>query len=371
VLPGTAKEIVKRLTALILCALLLASLFGCRSADKNDNNLSTIQPGIGNISEDFEFVLDAMGTKLQIPEDSNITIASSYAVVVPFIVALGLSDNVLAINYKSIFWADTSEGLAAAGSVGRGLVDLEALAAFSPDVLIHRTNDPRTINAVLELGIPVMSLKAENIDEIMSTLDMMGRFFHVEERAEAVKAWMIERVERISKIVESIPEEERFTAVMMGGELGIVAGGDMLQSWMIEHAGAVCLASEIEGGNIDGYLPSAWAHIGMERLFAMKPDVIFATSSTVLDYTVNEILTDPALSGLEAVINNRVFQMPARWDSWDLPGISCVIGTMWMLHSMYPNLISVDEMQAEIDEYYIFMFGRTFDKDYLGYNLAS
>jgi len=129
------------------------------------------------------------------------------------------------------------------------------------------------------------------------------------------------------------------------------------------------MASEIEGGNIDGYVASAWAHIGMERLFTLNPDVIFCTSSTVLDYSTEEILSDTTLSGLEAVKSGRVFQMPAKWDSWDLPGVSCVIGTMWMLHSMYPWLISVEEMQAEIDEYYTFMFGRTFDSGYLGYDL--
>jgi len=365
------KEKVKRLTALFLCALLLLSLFGCHSSDEKDNDFSTTGQGSSDISEDYEFVIDAMGTKLRIPDDRNITIASSYAVVVPFIVALGLSDNVLAINYKSVFWADNSEGLAAAGSIGRGVIDLEALASYSPDVLIHRTNDMQTINAVRELGIPVLSIRAENIDEIMSTLDLMGRYFHVEERAEDVKRWMLDKSNMITGLAENIPEEKRLTALMMGGELGIVAGGDMLQSWMIDHAGATCLASEIDGGNIDGYLPSAWANIGMERLFSMDPDVIFATSSTVLDYSVEDLLNDPALSGLKAVINKRVFQMPARWDSWDLPGISCIIGTMWMLHKMYPEILSAAKLQAEIDEYYTFMFGRTFDKDYLGYDLAE
>ena len=349
----------------------MVPLFGCHAADGSENRTGVNEPGISGTTANGEYVIDASGNRLLIPDESDIKIASVYAVAVPFIVALGLTDNVVAINYKSIFWAENSEGLARAGSVGRGLVDLEALASLSPDVLIHRANDPRTTGAVEEIGITVMSLKAESIDDINSTLDMMGSFFNVRDRAEEVKSWMSEKFDKIARIVEGIPENERPTAIMMGGELGIVAGGDMLQSWMIELAGAKCLASEIEGGNIDGSRASAWAHIGMERLFTLNPDVIFCTSSTVLDYSVEEIYNDPTLNGLEAVKSGRVFLMPAKWDSWDLPGISCAIGTMWMLHKMFPELISADEMQAEIDEYYIFMFGRTFGNDYLGYDLAS
>ena len=356
----------------VLCSnlLILLLLYGCTAP-------STVAPvdepgetGGVPVQETGEYVTDAMGTKLIVPESGDIKIASSYAVVVPFLAALELSDNVVAINYKSIFWAEALEGFARAGSVGRGIVDLEALATFSPDVLIHRANDSRTTNAVTGLGIPVMSIRAENIDEIMSTLDLMGRFFHVEARAEDVKNRMIEKFDKIAKLVENIPKDERYTAIMMGGELGVVAGGDMLQSWMLEHAGAICMASEIEGGNTADQIASAWAHIGMERLFTMNPDVIFTTSSTVLDYSVDEILTDPALSGLEAVKHGRVFQMPAKRDSWDLPGVSCVIGTMWMLHCMYPELLSAEDIQKEIDEYYTFIFGRTFDSDYLGYNIT-
>ena len=319
------------------------------------------------VRETGEYVVDASGEKLLIPEGDAVSIASVYAVAVPFIVALGLSDNVVAVNCKSKFWPDNSEGLAKAGSVGRGIVDLEALASYAPDVLIHRTNDPQTVKAVRELGVAAMSIKAESIDEIMDTLDLIGHFCRVEARAEEVKDWMNGKFDQIAALTEGIPLETRPAAVVLGGELGVVAGGDMLQSWMVERAGAISLTAGIEGGVTDSPIASAWANIGVERLFSIDPDVIFCTSSTVLDYTVEEILTTPSFSGLKAVMSGRVYQIPAKWDSWDLPGVSCAIGTMWMLHSLYPELLSAGDLQAEIDGYYTFMFGRTFDGEYLGY----
>ncbi|MCL2539733.1 MAG: ABC transporter substrate-binding protein, partial [Oscillospiraceae bacterium] len=343
----------KKIAVLILCAVVLLQLIGCSNSEESKTDSSPQSPAANVPVQDIEreTVTDASGTELEIPETDDIKIASAYAVAVPFIVALGLSDNVVAINYKSKFWADNADGLAKAGSVGRGIVDLEALASYLPDVLIHRTNDPKTSQAAEELGVTVMSIRAEDIDEIMSTLDLIGRFCGVQERAEEVKNWMNDGFDRVAKIVDGIPEDERPTAVVMGGELGVVAGGDMLQSWMLEHSGAVSLTAEIEGGMLDGNLVSAWANIGMERLFAMNPDVIFCTSSTVLDYSAKEILEDPAFSGINAVLRGRVFQIPAKLDAWDLPGVNCVIGTMWMLHMLYPELLTADELQAEIDGY--------------------
>ena len=65
-----------------------------------------------------------------------------------------------------------------------------------------------------------------------------------------------------------------------------------------------------------------------------------------------------------------MYQIPARIDTWDMPGVASVLGTFWMLHTMYPDSFSTQELEAEIQDYYTFLFGRTFDADYLGYTLT-
>ena len=81
------------------------------------------------------------------------------------------------------------------------------------------------------------------------------------------------------------------------------------------------------------------------------------------------MLSDPAWSAVEAVKGGNVYTVPAKIDSWDIPGLSCCLGTMYMLYTMYPDYFSAEEFQAEIDDYYSFMFGKTFDADELGYSL--
>jgi len=347
---------VQTLISCLLCFCIILSLAGCT----NGGNGNDIAPGTEGT------VTDGSGAVLVIPADrEGLTIASVYAVAVPFIAALDLSDQVVAVNVRSRFWTDHIAGLAAAGTVGRGRVDLEGLAALAPDILIHRANDPLTVEAVTgQVGVPVMQILVESYDDIMHTLTMMGEFFGREERALEVMAYISQRFIMIDEIVAGIPEEERVTALMMGGTLGRIAGGDMLQSWMIRRAGGICVAAAT-GNN------HHWLDIGMETIFDWDPDILFLTSSAVLDYTVDSILRDPTLHVLTSVGNGSVYLMPARIDSWDIPGISFTIGTMYMLHRMYPDHFSAEQLQAEIDYYYMFMFGQTFDSDFLGFTLGN
>lgn len=342
----------KSLCALLLAVLLTLNLCACGGQSQQ----SPAPTG--------ETVTDGAGRTLALPEDpAEEKIASVYGTAVPFLVALGLSEQVVAVNAKSSFWTDAVPALDEAGTVGRGVVDLEALAASGATVLVHRANDSETVEAVERLGIDVVCISGEDLEGIYQTLRLLGTYFGREERAEEVIAWMEGKFETIDEIVAGIPQEERVTALVMGSEPGRIAGGDMLQSWMIEKAGGISVSAQVTND-------SNWMNVGVETVFSWDPQYLFCTSSAALDYTPEELLTDPAWSALAAVKDGRVYQIPARIDTWDMPGVASVLGAFWMLHTMYPDALSTQELEAEIQDYYTFLFGRTFDADYLGYTLT-
>lgn len=338
----------KRLTALILCLIIMFSAAACGSAPAKD------------AAPAGKTVTDGAGRVLPVPENgSEQKIASVYGTAVPFIVAAGVSDQVVAINCKSNFWKKAVEPLNAAGTVGKGVVDLEALAASGATVLIHRSNDMKTVEAVSKLGIQTLCITAEDMDGIYSTLLLVGDYFGKTERAQEVIDWMSGKFAKIDEIVSSVPESERPTAMVLGGEKGRVAGNDMIQSWMVEKAGGICVADVGEDHN--------WITVGEETVLGWNPEYMFCTSSASLDYTVDELMEDPAWSAMQCVLDEHIAVIPSKLDTWDMPGIAIVPGTFWMLHQMYPELFSTEELQAEIDEYYNFMFGQNFDAEYLGY----
>ena len=293
---------------------------------------------------------------MQIPiNNSDTTIASVYAVSVPFIVALELTDKVVAINVKSNFWNKANENLNNAGTVGRGTVDLEKLATYNPGVFIHRSNDLETVEAVEKLGVDVICITVENIDDVKNTLTMLGTYFQKETRANEVNNWIDSKIQYIDKVVSTIPENERKTTLLMGGEEGRVAGNDMLQTWMIEKAGGIPVIDEGEDHN--------WINIGVEKIFAYNPDVLFCTSSTSRNYKTDELINDPAWSAMKAIKNKELYVIPCANDSWDMPGISCILGIMYMTYKMYPEYFPLENLKEEVDEYYNFMFGKTFDEE--------
>lgn len=339
-----------RIVALCLALALVFSLSACGEAP-------------GEKPLDGPAVTDGAGRTLEIPAEPEAElIASVYGTAVPFLVALGLTERVVAVNCKSNFWKKADDNLAAAGTVGRGVVDLEALAASGATVLVHRSNDAETVEAVEKLGLDVLCIRAEDMEGIYATLSLLGEYFGRQERAAEVVAWMDGKFAQIDAITAGIPQAERPTALMMGGEPGRVASGDMLQSWLIEKAGGVPVAAEVEND-------ANWINVGLETVFQWDPDYLFCTSSASLEYTVDELMEDAAWSDMKAVKNARVAIVPARLDTWDMPGINCVLGAFWMLRQMYPERFGLDELRSEIDEYYTFMFGQTFEVDYLGYEI--
>ena len=313
-----------------------------------------------NLSEN-EFY-DASNNILKIRENAeDLTVASVYAVSVPFFSALKMTDRIKAINTKSKFWKDVDKNLENADTVGRGTVDLEKLAKINPDCFLHNSYDKATVQAVKKLGIDVFCIKAENLDDIINTLNLMGKYFGKTKEANETITYIKNKFDKIDNIVKNIKEEDKKTAILMGGTIGRIAGGNALQSFMIERAGGIC--------KIDDRNHNNWVDIGVEKIFEYNPDYLFITSSAALDYDREELLESPTWSGMTAIKNKNIFQIPAKIDSWDMPGISCVIGTMFMLYKMYPTYFSREELQKEIDEYYMMMFNKTFDKDYLGYTL--
>lgn len=337
---------------IFLILTLLLSMNACVS--EPNNNSKDIQ-----LSENT--VTDASGNTLNTPiKGSDARIASVYGVSVPFIVALDLSNQVVAINTKSVFWNDNVPAFKKVDSVGRGSIDFEKLASLNPTVLIHRSNDSQTVKGAERLNIPVLTIRAENIDGIKSTLDLLGEYFGKQERANEVKAWMDERFSTIDNIVANIPENDRVSALCMGSTVTRIAGEDMLQTWMIEKAGGKSTVKDVKNNG-------DWADLGTESIFAMNPDVIFFTSSAVLEYDPSDFSTNPSWQGMNAVKTNKLYSIPAKIDSWDMPGIACVPGTFFMLHTMYPDYFSEEDLQKQVNDYYEFMFGKTFDRNYLGY----
>lgn len=343
-----------RKSALILTLLMLL-LTGC--TEQEQSPAETVTAPV--VPDGYHIVVDQSGTQVVLKQDIKST-ALIYGPSINFLLALGVADRVVGVSSIWGFFSIVEPQLANVGTVGRGSVDLEAVAKLKPDVFIHRKGDNRTVQALAELGIPTVCIWPESTEDIKQTIRVLGETFGVQQRAEDLVAYYEEKVAFAQELLQSVPPEERKTAIVMGTELGRVAHGTMLQSFMLETAGAYNCAKQIES-------VQTWPLVGTEEIFAWNPDFIFCTNSPASEYSVEEVMENSTWSELKAVKNKQVLLVPTLMDSWEFPGMASCLGFLWMLSQMYPDIYPEEEFLAEVDSFYQFMYGMTFSRDYLGF----
>ena len=161
-----------------------------------------------------------------------------------------------------------------------------------------------------------------------------------------------------SGLTASVAEEDKAVAYICNTSSYLrTAPGQMYQASLIASAGAIDAAHDVEG--------NSWVDISYEQLLAMNPDVIivptnnFATDAP--DFTVEDVLADAQLSEVTAVVNGAVYMMPTGFEAWDSPCPSGILGMLWMLKTLHPELYTAEEFAADVTEFYETFYGFTPD----------
>ena len=224
----------RKAIALFLVALMSFSLAACADGGTSSNrkqkqNTETIT------------VTDMLGRKVEVPKDTkSTTVASTYGVVVPFLVTLQVGDRAKAVNFKNKkFYRLVDDPIVNVGTIGnRMAMDSEALAKADPDVYICRTTDKADIDLCARLGIPSIAITAEVPEEVFEAYELLGKVLGCEERAKEVVGYLQNELKDIDALAATIPEEDKVTALCMGSLLSRVASEDMLQTMLLKRVGA-------------------------------------------------------------------------------------------------------------------------------------
>lgn len=352
------KNLVKRTLCIMLAiALMMCSFCACSgdmtSQKENDSPAGTIIEE----TEDTMTIVDQAGREVTVKKDFD-SIALCYRVVIRFLLSLDQGDKIKGIGKTEEFLEVLQPSLADCADVGKGVADIEALAELEPDLFFHKASDIETLEAVEEIGIPAVGIEIETPEDMLVALDLMGKVCGAEDKAAELNKYYDDKLTEIADKISGI--EEKKTAIIMGSSIGKVADGTMLQGEMIQRAGGINCAADLEA-------TENWPTAGTEQIFVWDPDYIFISNSESASYTVEDILKDPAWSELKAVKNKNVYVMPAQQDSWEFPGVMSVLGIEYMMKTMYPELMTDAQLKESVDEFYQLSYGKTFDRSVLGY----
>ena len=223
--------------------------------------------------------------------------------------------------------------------------NLETCVSTEPDLVILSAKVPEAVAKLEELGIPVLAVNPETEQDFKETISMIGTACNVQERANA----LTESYDKVIADLSAKLEETEPVRVYLGGNSALLstAGPSMFQDLLIRNAGAENAAAELT----DPY----WATVSYEQLLAWNPDAIVL--ALMAEYTVEDVLADPALADLDAVKNGKIYAMPNVIESWDSPIPSSCLGSVWMASVLYPDAVSTEDYKKACVDFYQQFYG--------------
>lgn len=285
-------------------------------------------------------VTDQGGNEIELAQPVR-RILSPYAIGTYYVYGVGAEDRLIAANILG------REGPAAENmaridprfpeidsimQMSQKEINVEEAAALEPDLILASTRTA-WIDAVRELGIPLVLYEGETPEALKEAVRLTGQFLgpNAAARAEAWAAYYDAVFQTIVEKTNALEEAGRVKVLFTGTEPLRVASGEMYQTAMIEAAGGISVSAALTG---------FWNDVNLEQVLIWNPDVIFVPSYG--GASVEAITGSAEWQALDAVKAGRVYSLPQFSAPLDTPVPDSVLGVIWMANTLYPDLLGDD-----------------------------
>lgn len=310
----------------------------------------------GCFAEPF-VVTDQAGREVAFEEPAE-KIVSCYYISTASLIALGLEDSFVGIEMKADtrgLYALAAPEIISLPAVGSGKgVNVEEIAALSPDVVILPRKLKDDAEILTELGLNVIIVNPESEELFRECITLLGAVAGVSNKAvELLTAYDAITADVIAK-VEGLETPSVYMAA--GSDFYTTYPAGIYQHDLITIAGGLNAAGGLEG---EGKVT-----VDAEQLMVWDPEYIFIVADA--DYTVADIMADPALSELSAVKTGNVYAFPSAIEAWDYPTPSSVLGQLYMASILHPEAVTTDDFMTAAANFYSEIFGIEVTSETLG-----
>ena len=237
---------------------------------------------------------------------------------------------------------------------GKGEMDLEALLAAAPDVVIDIGEAKKTtaddLTALTEqTGIPFIHIDA-TVATAPEAYRTLGKLLGREEKAEELAAWCESTYAMIDAMMEKVDADgARKTLLYCLGDKGVnvIARGSF-------HAETINFMSENLAVVEDVVSGGAGNEVDLEQILLWDPDVIiFAPDSCYGDIAASE-----QWHSIGAVARDAFYKTPSGPYGWlsSPPAVQRYLGMLWLGELLYPGYAEYD-LQEKVTEYYRLFYG--------------
>ena len=237
---------------------------------------------------------------------------------------------------------------------GKGEMDLEALLAAAPDVVIDIGEAKKTTADDLtaltgQTGIPFIHIDA-TVATAPEAYRILGKLLGREEKAEELAVWCENTYAMITDMMMQVDAAgARKTLLYCLGDKGVnvIAKGSF-------HAETINFMSDNLAVVEEVVSSGAGNEVDLEQILVWNPEVIiFAPDSCYED-----IALSPQWQSVGAVAQGNFYKTPTGPYGWlsSPPAVQRYLGMLWLGQLLYPEYTEYD-LQKEVTAYYKLFYG--------------
>lgn len=206
-------------------------------------------------------------------------------------------------------------------------ISREILVGLEPDLVLCVWNCHKPLITQLEhLGIPVIALGPETLDELFDEARLLGLVTGHQRDAEVLIDAMSARLEKLVARVHSIPPDEQRSVFYEVWDDPLMTAGP--KSFIDE----IIRLGRMRNIFSDAEVP--YPRVSSEAVLARNPDVILAPSTHGEKVEFDRLASRPGWSGLSAIKNKQVFLIDG--DQISRCGPRLLDALEQMLNAVYP-----------------------------------
>ena len=288
-----------RFSIFILIALAFA-LTACAPAVAIEPTVEAAAESIETPAAVFSAVdiIDSVGREVVIdaPPARIVSLAPS---ITESLYAIGAGD-LLVGRTEFCDYPEEASALPTIGGFSSSSISVEAITDLEPDLVIGgSTYQADLIDALESAGIQVIILEPNSLEEIMDSLQTLGDITGHSAEASSLLDEMQTRIDAVTQVVETIPEEERVSVFYeVWNDPYMTTTNQTFIGELINMAGGV---------NIFADLGEDYPSISSEEVIEKDPQVILGPSNHGDQLTSEIIAEREGWSDLSAVQNGRIY----------------------------------------------------------------
>lgn len=372
----------KYLSALLIACMTAALFAGC-GTDTTKENTSVTQENAGNVTASgtqntesaatgTHTVTDHGGNTVEVPDHitrvviDQIPILSTYMSYfqgeAPHIVGYcgSFKDTITKTVLKDI----APELMESSDTVyAQSDLNIEEIMKLKPDVILYNAGNAEHAEILKASGIPCVGFATIGADTEADPLERYKEWLHLLEdvfgepgKMDAFTAAGDKIVSDVSSRIDTIPEDERPTAMILwkyADGVPQISGQGTFGTYWLKRLGVtdVVAASGAKG----------FTQVNMEQIYQWDPDILFLDGPGLLPLTSSDVLENKVdgadFSTLSAVKNKRVYDTTLGMWNWFTPNPDAPLVYAWLACNTYPDAFADYPLADTIKEYYKQWYG--------------